>query len=147
MIKKWVVIILVVLVGLLGCVRPDGAVIVLGEKIEVTEEDIKEKQLYLSQLNSVEDIKDNVEGTAVFEGIVLKKKIVENNIYEVDIKINWILYGITTGKTYIKVNTPAMGMYGVDFEIGKHYRILAFGEGGLYRTWNWSGTHKLSQPK
>lgn len=126
---------------LVGCVSPNGIVTGIdGKPIQVTDDEINQQKCMLSRVKEVSDLHDRIEGAAIFEGVVINKRVSSSAIVKAEVEVSWVLHGVEAKK--VNVETSENSPYGIDFEIGKHYRIGAYEENGTLKTWSWMGTYK-----
>ena len=89
------------------------------------------------------------DGFGIFEGTVVSKKVSSSKTVEAEVEISWALHDVVEIGTVVTVETPAhdpggVNLYGVDLEVGKHYRIAAVREDDATETWetvSWFGTY------
>ena len=144
-------IIVLLLVG--GCIQNDGGVKVLSglpfeSKVkELSEEEIKSKQNDLRKIHQRDDVAYKTESTSVFIGEVIEKGYVpEINAIKAKIAISKVMWGLKDGAVLVDVYTP-LSKYGIGFEIGKPYKILAVEMRQVYWTWIWLGTYQIRKEK
>jgi len=127
---------------LFGCVDKNGIVVGTdGKPVRITENEINQKRCTLSRAGENSDFHDRLEGTAIFEGVVISKQNSTAETVTVKVNVSWILCGVK-GKE-VEVETAENSPYGINFQIGEGYRIAAYEENGKLITWSWMGTYKI----
>jgi len=127
---------------LVGCVSPNGIVTGIdGKPIQVTDDEINQQRCVLSRIKELSDLHDRIEDAAIFEGVVISKQVSSSAIVRAEVEVSWVLHGVEGEK--VVVETSESSPYGINFEIGKHYRIAAYEENGALKTWSWMGTYNM----
>ena len=138
---------------LMGCVQSDGSVRVLSDKasgkffsdkpIEFTEEEIKARQNKLRNISHRSDVAENTDLTSVFEGEVVEKEYIDRlKAIKIKIAISTVVFGLKGGAVLLDVYTP-LNKNGIQFEVGKKYRVSAVQMELEYWTWIWMGTYSI----
>jgi len=141
-IKKIVIIVVGFSIFLSGCISPNGIVTGIdGKPIQVSPDEVYKKKCALSRAKSLSDLHDQIEGVAIFEGVVISKQTSSSGKVKAELEVSWLLHGVEAKKVVIESseNSP----YGINFDIGKKYRIAAYKENGVLKTWSWMGTYKI----
>lgn len=145
--------IFIITLMLVGCVQSDGSVKVLSDKasgsflsekpVEISDEEIIAKQNRLGTINQRSDVHDKTDLTLVFEGEIIKKEYIDRlNIIKVKIAISKVVFGLKSNATLLDIYTPS-NKNGIEFEVGKKYKIAAVQKKLEYWTWIWMGTYAL----
>ncbi len=138
---------------LVGCVQSDGSVKVISDKpggkffsdkpIEFSKEEIMARQEKLRTINKKSDVGEKIDLTLVFEGKVIKKEYIDRrNAMKIKMTISKIVYGLKSKTIFIDIYTP-LNKNGIQFEVGKKYKIAAVQKKLEYWTWAWMGTFAL----
>ncbi len=137
------IILYVVIILLTSCIAPDGRFVVDKRGIEYSEEYVKDRQKILSEINDASDVQ-NDPGLAIFEGHVVNRKIIEYGQQEILIRVESVIKGDFRNDQVIVVLTPKVGNQGVQFIIGRKYKIAAMIDEKVNRlyTWEWMGTYE-----
>ncbi len=111
-----------------------------GEIIRFSEKEVLEnrKQLLNPDPKEIEKMEmDSSDTTSLFDGNVISIEIQDNGLRIVNIEINRVIAGIIKNRKKIQVLTPDPEKGGMNFEVGKNYRVLTMFLDDKYRTWDW----------
>jgi hypothetical protein len=132
---------------LVGCgVYDDGTIrnmdgrIVVGDPAHVRE---AQRRMLEGQYPDPEVVPPTGEGGTVFDGLVSSLTIEENGLHITKFDVQEILYGNLDDANEVTIYSPSPLKGGVDFQIGKKYRVFTAKIQDKYRTWNWTGTVEL----
>jgi len=127
-----------------GCIRNDGSINWIdGTALKSDENEIKRKQEVLLNAKSPEDFPESAEGGIVFDGMVTMIDVKDSGFSITKFNIEKVLYGQLENKKQITIYSPSTQKGGVDFQMGKRYRVYTVYLKGAYHTWASTGTVKL----
>lgn len=136
----------IVCIGVLisGCISDDGSISwVDGTTLKSDENEIKRKQEVLLNAKSSEDFPDSAEGGIVFDGMVTTIDVKDSGLSITKFNIEKVLYGQLENKKQITIYSPPTQKGGIDFQMGKRYRVYTVYLKDAYRTWAFTGTVRL----
>ena len=115
-----------------------------GHIILATDSEIAENQKKLLNAKYPGDLPETAEGGIVFDGTVTSVQVLKNGLHITRLKIKKVLFGSLENETLIDIYSPSIEKGGIDFKVNEEYRVFVVYLDGAYRTWNWTGTVRIS---